>query len=95
MDGPQVFKSTFKALINEDYFVSSDINRYQGVLEHTLSKGMHMLPSNLNLSMEKTRGYNNKTLISDTVMNTGSNKDINNVHKKLLVTPQGPGTKNG
>ena len=28
-------------------------------------------------------------------MNIGSNKDINNVHKKLLVTPQGPGTKNG
>ena len=54
-----------------------------------------MLPSNLNLSMEKTRGYNNKTLISDTVMNIGSNKDINNVHKILLVTPQGPGTKNG
>ena len=32
----QVFKSTFKARINEDYSIGIDIERYQGVLEHAL-----------------------------------------------------------
>ena len=55
VDAQQVFKSTFKALINEDYSIGIDIERYQGVLEHALSKvdfsvgtGIYMLPSNLN-----------------------------------------------
>ena len=38
VDAQKVFKSTFKALINEDYSISVDIERYQGVLEHALSK---------------------------------------------------------
>ena len=38
VDAQQVFKSTFKALINEDYSVGIDIERYQEVLEHALSK---------------------------------------------------------
>ena len=38
VDAQQVFKSTFKALINEDYSIAIDIERYQGVLEHALSK---------------------------------------------------------
>ena len=32
VDTQQLFKSTFKALINED--LSGDIEKYQGVLEH-------------------------------------------------------------
>ena len=90
VDAQQLFKSTFKALINEDYSISTVIDRYQGVLEHALSKvdfsvgtGIYMLPSNLNLIIGKTVGYNNKTLISNTNMKTGSNKDINKDHKKL------------
>ena len=31
VDAQQVFKSTFKALINEDYTISPDIGRYQSV----------------------------------------------------------------
>ena len=38
VDAQQVFKSTFKALINEDYSIAIDIERCQGVLEHVLSK---------------------------------------------------------
>ena len=38
VDAQQVFKSSFKALINKDYSVGIDIERYQGVLEHALSK---------------------------------------------------------
>ena len=36
VDAEQLFKSTFKAFINED--LSIDIEKYQGVLEHALSK---------------------------------------------------------
>ena len=57
------------------------------MLEHALSKvdfsvGIYMLPSNLNLSIAKTKGYNNKILVSNTHMKIGSNKDINRNHKK-------------
>ena len=84
----QVFKNTFKALINEDYSIGIDIERYQ-VLEHALSKidfsvetGIYMLPSNLNLSIGKTKEYNNKILVGITDMKTGSNRDINIDRKK-------------
>ena len=42
-----------------------------------------MLPINLNLRIGKTKGYNNKVLVSKTDMKIGSNKDINRDHKKL------------
>ena len=90
VDAQQVFKGTFKTLINEDYFIAIDIKRYQGVLEHSLSKvgfsvgmGIYMLPSYLNLNIGKTKGYNNKILVSNTDMKIGSNRDINKDHKKL------------
>ena len=90
VDAQQVLKSTFRALINEDYSIAIDIERYQGVLEHALSKvdfsvgiGIYMLPSNLNLNIGKTKGYNNKILVSNTDMKIGSNRDINKDHKKL------------
>ena len=90
LDAQQVFKGTFKALINKDYSIGIDIESYQGVLEHALSKvdfsvdtGINMLPSDLNLSMGKTKGYNNKILMSNTDMKIGSNRDINKDHKKL------------
>ena len=80
--------------MNEDYSTGIDIERYQGVLEHALSKvdfslgiGIYMLPSNLNLSIGKTKGYNNKILVSNTDMKIDSNRDINKDHKKLPVTP--------
>ena len=60
------------------------------MLEHALSKvyfsvgtGIYMLPSDLNLSMGKTKGYKNKILVSNTDMKIDSNKDINKDHKKL------------
>ena len=90
VDAQQGFKGMFKALINEDNFIGIDIERYQGVLEHALSKvdfsvgiGIYMLASNLNLSIGKTKGYNNKILVSNTDMKIGSNRDINRDHKNL------------
>ena len=94
VDAQQVFKSTLKALINENYSIFMDIERYQGVLEHPLSKvdfslgtGIYMLPSNLNLNIGKTKGYNNKILLRNTDIKIGSNRDINKDDKKLPVTP--------
>ena len=55
--------------------IAIDIARDQRVLEHTLSKvdfsvgiGAYMLPSDLNLNIGKTKGYNNKILVSNTGM---------------------------
>ena len=97
VDAQQVFTSTFKALINEDYSIGIDIERHQGVLEHAISKvdfsmgtGIYMLPRNLNLSIGKTKGYNHKILVSNTGMKIVSNRDINKDRKKLPVTPPLP-----
>ena len=94
VDAQKVFKSTFKELINEDYSIGIDIERYQGVLEHALSKvdfsvgtGIYMLPCNLYFSMGRTKGYNNKILVSNAYVKICSNKDINKDHKKLSVIP--------
>ena len=38
VDAQQALKGIFKGLINEDYSIGIDIERYQGVLEHALSK---------------------------------------------------------
>ena len=98
VDAHQVFKGTFKALINKDYSIGIDTERYQGVLEHALLKvyfsvgtGIYMLPSNLNLNIGGTKGYNKKILVSNTDMKIGSNKDTNRDHKKL-TPPDVPNT---
>ena len=93
-----MFKGTFKALVNQDYSIGIDIERYQGVLEHALTKvdfsvgiGIYMVPSNLNLNIGKTKGYNNKILVSNTGIKIGSNRDINKDYKKLpVVKPDMP-----
>ena len=53
VDAQNVFRSIFKALINEDFSIGIDIERSQGVLEHALSEvgfsvgiGIYILPSN-------------------------------------------------
>ena len=94
VDAQKIFKSTFKALINEDYSFDINIERYQGVLEHVLSRvdfsvgiGIYMLSSNLKLSIVMRKRYNNKILVSNTGMKVGLNNDLSNNHKKLLVIP--------
>ena len=37
--------------------------------------------------MGKTKGYDNKILVSNTDIKFGSNKDVNKDHKQLPVTP--------
>ena len=38
MDPLQVCKNTFTELVNEEYSIGIDIERFQGVLEHAISK---------------------------------------------------------
>ena len=61
------------------------------MLGHALSKvdfsvgiGICMLPSNLNLSIRKTKGYNSKILVSNTDMKIVSNRDINRDKRKIV-----------
>ena len=84
VDAQQVFKDMFKSLMNEDYSVSVDIDRYHSVSEHAISKvdflvgtGIYILSSNLNLSMRKVARHNTKTSISSTDMKIGSNGKMN------------------
>ena len=58
VNAQQLFKYSFNSLINEDLFI--DIEKYQRLLEHASSKvdssvgiGIYILPSNLNLAIEK------------------------------------------
>ena len=81
MDAQQFFKITFHALIIEDYSINVDIDRYQSILEHVLSKmdfskgtSFYMPPNNLNLSTGKIAGYSKEILISSTETKFGSNK---------------------
>ena len=100
MDARKVFKITFKAFINEDYSIGVNAERCQELLEHALSKldfsvgiGIYMLPSNLNLNIGQTKGYNNKISVSNTGMKVGPNRDINKDRKKLVVAkPDVPNT---
>ena len=81
VDAQQFFKITFHALIIEDHSINVDIDRYQSILEHVLSKldfskgtSFYMPLSNLNLSTGKIAGYSKEILISSTETKFGSNK---------------------
>ena len=84
----KVSQDTFNDLIRGD--LSIDTKKYQGVLEHALSKvdfsvvvSIYMLTSNLNLNIGKKEGYNNNILVSNTDIKIGCNRDINRGRKKL------------
>ena len=88
VDAQEVSKDTFNDLIRGD--LSTDTKKYQGLLEHGLSKvdfsvgvGIYMLPSKLSLNIGKKEGYNNKILVSNTDMKIGSNRDITRDRKKM------------
>ena len=80
-------------MINED--LSIDIEKYQEVLEHAISKvdfsvgiGIYMLPSNLNLAIGKKEAYNNEILISNTGIKIGSTKIKTGIIKNFLWSNQ-------
>lgn len=95
----QVSKSTFNALINEDYFVRVDIENYHCILEHAISNVdfaidtyIYMLTSKLNLNKGKTAGYKNEILIRNIGLKIALHRNINKTgvcHQKvyhILIT---------
>ena len=50
--------------------------------------GIYIIRSNLSLNTGRTKGYNNKILVSNTDMKIGSNRDINKDRKKCPSTHQ-------
>ena len=64
------------------------------MLEYVLSKvdfsvdiGIYIPPSNLNVNTGKTKGHNNKILVSNTDMKIGSGRAVNRDRKKRPITP--------
>ena len=84
----------FEELLKSDYSIADDIARYQGVLEHAMSKvdfsvggGIYMLRSNMNLNINKIQGFNNKMLISESSYKLGLNNRVNAIAKqKTAIT---------
>ena len=84
-----IYMNSFEELLKSDYSIADDIVRYQGVLEHALSKvdlsvggGVYMLPSNMNLNINKTQGFNNNILISESSYKIGLNNKVNVIAKQ-------------
>ena len=70
---------TFYALINKDYSIGVDIERYRAVLkvDFSTNTGIYMLPNNLTLDIEKITRYNYRILISTINMKIVSKRNIN------------------
>ena len=96
LDAQNIYINSFEELLKSDYSIADDIARYQGVLEHAMSKvdisvggGIYMLPSNMNLSINKTQGFNNKILISESSYKLGLTIKVNTIAKqKTAIKPK-------
>ena len=96
LDAQNIYMNSFEEVLKSDYSIADDIARYQGVLEHAMSKvdfsvggGIYMLPSNTNLNINKTQGFNNKILIPESSYKLGLNNRLNAMAKqKTAMTPK-------
>ena len=98
LDAQNIYINSFEELSISDYSIADDIARYQGVLEHAMSKvdfsvgaGIYMLPSNMNLNINKTQGFNNNILISESSYKLGLNNKVNVIAKQktaIKTTPK-------
>ena len=96
LDAQNIYINSFEKLLKSDYSIADDIARYQGVLEHAMSKvdfsvggGIYMLPNNMNLNINKTQGFNNKIVISESSYKLGLNNRVNAMTKqKTAITPK-------
>ena len=94
LDAQNIYMNSFEELLKSDYSIADDIARYQGFLEHAMSKvdfsvgaGIYMLPSNMNLNINKTQGFNNKILTSESSYKLGLNNRVN-AKQKTAIKPK-------
>ena len=95
LDVQNIYMNSFEELIKSNYSIADDIARYQGVLEHAMSKvdfsvrvGIYMLPSNMNLNIHKTQSFNSNILISESSYKLGFNNKVNAARSKIGTTGQ-------
>ena len=95
-EAQNIYMKSFEKLLKSDYSIAANIARYQGVLEHAMSKvdfsvggGVYMLPRNMNLNINKTQGFNNNILISESSYKLGLNNKVNVIAKeKTAIKPK-------
>ena len=98
LDAQNIDINSFEEILKSDYSIADDIARYQGVLEHAMSRvdfsvggGIYMLPSNMNLNINKTQGFDNKILISESSYKLGFINKVNAMAKQktaIKTTPK-------
>ena len=91
VDVQKVFKDTFNDLIRRDLSIDTEkISRDARactIKGRFFSRGWYIYASKqFELKHWKKEGHNNKTLVSNTGMKIGSNRDINRDRKKLTPT---------
>ena len=84
LDAQRTFLNTFENIVNRRVNIPEDIRRFQKTLQYARSKVdyvigefIYMLPSNMNLWIDKVKDYNNKILISSSSFKIGTNLKIN------------------
>ena len=84
VDAQQIFLNSFESLVDEEVSIVDDIKRFQNVLQHarskvdfSISEGVYMIPSDLNLRIKKIEFFNNKVLISKPGFKIGMNSSVN------------------
>ena len=99
-EAQNIYMISLEELLKSDYSIADDIARYQGVLEHAMSKvdfsiegGVYMLPSNINLNINKIQGFNNNILISESLYKLGLNNKVNVIAKQKTVIKTTPKQK--
>ena len=91
LDAQRVFLNTFEKIINRRVDIPENIQRFQKTLQSARSKVdyvigefIYMLPSDMNLRIEKIKNYNNKILVLSSSFNIGTSRkgsfDIRNNH---------------
>ena len=84
VDAQQIFLNSFEELINNQVSIVDDIKRFQNVLQHARSKvdfsianEVYMIPSDLNIRLNKIDFFNNKIIVSRPGFKIGINKHVN------------------
>ena len=96
-EAQNISMNSFEELLKSNYSIADDIARYQRFLEHAMSKvdfsvggGIYMPPSNMNLNINKTQGFNNNILISESSYRLGLSNKVNVIfhakHKTAIKT---------
>ena len=84
LEAQEVFLNTFENIINRRVDIPEDKRRFQKALQYarskvdySISEGMYMLPSDINLRIREVKNYNNNIMISKPGFNIGTNLKVN------------------